>query len=66
MCECENLRKIEFTNLSSLTHILPFFAQNCTNLEVIDLSSAIKLDFAKLEKFADGCPKVKILKPKLE
>jgi len=66
MNDCINLRKIEFTGLSSLTDICPFFAYGSENLEIIDLSSAIKLDFDSIKTFAENCPKVKILKPKLE
>ena len=72
MSNCKKLIKIELTNVINLTTIVndenkgSAFAQNCTNLEVIDLSSAIKLDFDSIKTFAENCPKVKILKPKLE
>jgi hypothetical protein len=63
---CKKLKNIMLSNLLKLTTISNNFARNCTNLETIDLSSAVKLDFDSIKTFAENCPKVKILKPKLE
>ena len=66
MARCPEIRNIHLKGLNNLETIGARFADSCTNLEIIDLSSAIKLDFKNIAEFAENCPKVKILKPKLE
>jgi hypothetical protein len=66
MMGCIEIESVNLSGLNNLETIGARFADSCTNLEIIDLSSAIKLDFKNIVEFAENCPKVKILKPKLE